>query len=57
MKQLHTCQIQINTSIKAKLVPGVDLVPFWSMAVASVWRKAKRVAESEKRVEVLPPAR
>jgi hypothetical protein len=44
-------------SFFAKLVPGVDLVPFWSMAVASVWRKAKRVAESEKHVEVLPPAR
>jgi hypothetical protein len=24
-----------------KLVPGVDLVPFWTIAVASVWRKAK----------------
>lgn len=44
-------------SFFAKLVPGVDLVPFWSMAVASVWRKAKRVAESEKHVEILPPAR
>lgn len=28
-------------SFFAKLVPGVDLVPFWTMAVASVWRKAK----------------
>ncbi|HTS36474.1 MAG TPA: hypothetical protein VMH04_12420 [Candidatus Solibacter sp.] len=44
-------------SFLAKLVPGVDLVPFWSMAVASVWRKAKRVAESQKQVEILPPAR
>ncbi len=32
-------------SFFAKLVPGVDLVPFWSMAVASVWRKAKRMAD------------
>ena len=31
-------------SFFAKLVPGVDLVPFWSIAVASVWRKAKRDA-------------
>jgi hypothetical protein len=31
-------------SFVAKLVPGVDLVPFWSMAVANVWRKAKREA-------------
>jgi hypothetical protein len=28
----------------AKLVPGVDLVPFWTIAVVNVWRKAKRDA-------------
>ena len=28
----------------AKLVPGVDLVPFWTIAVASVWRKARSAA-------------
>ncbi|HEY3973589.1 MAG TPA: hypothetical protein VGM18_11330 [Candidatus Sulfotelmatobacter sp.] len=33
-------------SFFAKLVPGMDLVPFWTMAVASVWRKAKRAVES-----------
>ena len=27
-----------------KLVPGVDLVPFWTLAVANVYRKAKRIA-------------
>ena len=32
-------------SFFAKLVPGVDLVPFWTMSVASVWRKAKRAAD------------
>ena len=31
-------------SFFAKLVPGVDLVPFWTIAVANVWRKAKREA-------------
>jgi hypothetical protein len=31
-------------SFFAKLVPGVDLVPFWTMAVASVYRKSKRIA-------------
>lgn len=31
-------------SFLAKLVPGVDLVPFWTMAVASVYRKSKRMA-------------
>ena len=32
-------------SFFAKLVPGVDLVPFWTMAVANVYRKSKRMAE------------
>jgi hypothetical protein len=31
-------------SFLAKLVPGADLVPFWTLAVANVWRKAKRNA-------------
>jgi hypothetical protein len=31
-------------SFLAKLVPGVDLVPFWTMAVASVYRKSKQMA-------------
>jgi hypothetical protein len=31
-------------AILAKLVPGVDLVPFWTMAVANVYRKSKRIA-------------
>lgn len=31
-------------SFFAKLVPGVDLVPFWTMAVANVYRKSKLIA-------------
>ena len=31
-------------SFFAKLVPGVDLVPFWTIAVANVYRKSKQVA-------------
>ena len=31
-------------SFFAKLVPGVDLVPFWTMAVANVYRKSKQSA-------------
>jgi hypothetical protein len=31
-------------SFVAKLVPGVDLVPFWTLAVANVYRKTKRFA-------------
>ena len=29
-------------SFLAKLVPGVDLVPFWTLAVMNVYRKTKR---------------
>ncbi len=32
-------------SFFVKLVPGVDLVPFWTLAVANVWRKTKRDAQ------------
>ena len=40
-------------SFFAKLVPGVDLIPFWTMAVASVYRRSKRtlVATAEHREE------
>jgi hypothetical protein len=31
-------------SFLAKLVPGVDLVPFWTIAVVNVYRKSKRIA-------------
>lgn len=31
-------------SFLAKLVPGVDLVPFWTLAVANVYRKSKLIA-------------
>lgn len=39
-----------------KLVPGVDLVPFWSLAVANVWRKTKRMAvtDPDKHLPELP---
>ena len=30
-------------SVLGKLVPGVDLVPFWTMAVANVYRKSRRM--------------
>ena len=44
-------------SFFAKLVPGIDLVPFWTIAVASVWRKEKLAAGVEKQVEHLPLSR
>src|SRR6202011_460324 len=42
-------------SFLAKLVPGVDLVPFWTIAVANVYRKSKRMAVREESREQ-PPA-
>jgi hypothetical protein len=42
-------------SFFAKLVPGVDLVPFWTLAVANVYRKSKRIAvEAEEDRAALP---
>ena len=42
-------------SFFAKLVPGVDLVPFWTIAVINVWRKTKREAAiSEAEGKFLP---
>ena len=45
-------------SFLGKLVPGLDLVPFWTIAVANVWRKTKHMAAAtnvEKQPEQLPP--
>lgn len=43
-------------SFFAKLVPGVDLVPFWTLAVANVYRKTKRMAESAEEERHTRPA-
>jgi len=38
-------------SFLGKLVPGVDLVPFWTLAVANVYRKSKALGKVEERQE------
>ena len=43
-------------SFFAKLVPGVDLVPFWTMAVANVYRKSKRIVVTAEQSREQPPA-
>lgn len=43
-------------SFVAKLVPGVDLVPFWTIAVINVYRKSKRIAVAEEEVRQQHPA-
>jgi len=40
----------------AELVPGVDLVPFWTMAVANVYRKSKQIAVAAEEIREQHPA-
>jgi hypothetical protein len=42
-------------SFVAKLFPGVDLIPFWTLAVANVYRKSKRIAVTVEENHVLRP--
>jgi hypothetical protein len=44
-------------SFVGKLVPGVDLVPFWTLAVANVYRKMKRTAITIEGIREEPPTR
>lgn len=43
-------------SFLAKLVPGVDLVPLWTLAVANVYRKSKQAAVSMEEIPREEPA-
>jgi hypothetical protein len=43
-------------SFLAKLVPGVDLVPFWTLAVVNVYRKSKRIAVAAEETREQHPA-
>ncbi|MGA3333606.1 MAG: hypothetical protein ABSC62_05520 [Terracidiphilus sp.] len=43
-------------SFLAKLVPGVDFVPLWTLAVANVYRKSKRAVVSVQASGPQPPA-
>lgn len=42
-------------SFLAKLVPGVDLVPLWTLAVANVYRKSKQLAVSMEETQAANP--
>jgi hypothetical protein len=35
------CHWEFLPSFAAKLIPGVDLVPLWTLAVANVYRKSR----------------
>jgi hypothetical protein len=43
-------------SFLAKLVPGVDLVPLWTLSVANVYRKSRRIAVAIEESQQLHPA-
>lgn len=43
-------------SFLAKLVPGVDLVPLWTIAVSNVYRKSKRTDGIVEGIRVERPA-
>lgn len=43
-------------SFAAKLVPGADLIPFWTMAVANVYRKWKQVTVNTQQAGEQRPA-
>ena len=40
----------------AELVPGVDLVPFWTLAVANVYRKWKQITATAEETREQRPA-
>jgi hypothetical protein len=43
-------------SFLAKLVPGIDLAPFWTLAVANVYRKSRRLPVTLEGVREEQPA-
>lgn len=38
----------------AKLLPGVDLVPCWTLAVANIYRKWKQVEDVGDQIDITP---
>jgi hypothetical protein len=43
-------------SFFAELMPGADLVPFWTLAVANVYRKSKQIVVTEEESREQRPA-
>jgi hypothetical protein len=44
-------------SFFGKLVPGMDLAPFWTIAVANVYRKSKQIAVTMEGIPEQPPTK
>ena len=49
-------QWEFLPSLAAELVPGVDLIPFWTLAVANVYRKWKQAEAAGHEIQVQPLA-
>ena len=47
---------ELLPSSVAKLVPGVDLVPFWTLAVANIYRKRKQTGAAGDLIDIAPPS-
>ena len=56
MIQLLGWHWEFLPSFVAKLLPGVDLVPFWTIAVANVYRKSKQIAVTAEKNRQEQPA-
>ena len=56
MIQLLGWHWEFLPSFLGKLVPGFDLVPLWTMAVANVYRKSKAIAVSAEESRQQHPA-
>jgi hypothetical protein len=56
MVQLLGWHWEFLPSFLAKLVPGIDLVPFWTLAVANVYRRSKRIAVTNAEPSAQSPA-
>jgi len=47
-------QWEFMPSFIAKLVPGVDLVPFWTLAVINVYRRRKKLENVNDPIDIAP---
>jgi hypothetical protein len=48
---------ELLPSSMAKLISGVDLVPFWTLAVVNIYRKWKQVEDAGDIIDVAPVER
>jgi hypothetical protein len=47
-------QWEFLPSVLGKLVPGVDLIPFWTLSVANVYRRSKQIGAKAEEIREEP---